>query len=263
MASILEAKRGSLSAAVARKKDKPKSTKKLANLDKKGSISAALSLEPISFAISLLRNNSTETKCPSTGMIRITIDGDLGLVKGARSMFNPNKVYRFRNAFTTTTASDGAGKIDVGVNFQISTAEWGYMAILFDEVVLEMARIHVCSVAPGVPATPATPANRATLLMGSLPSTLSNYTSATLLSAVADAKLVPWLSARPVVLTYRCPSDRPYALTSDPAGVTIPTSIPVGTMGCFSLNVIGEPLTFSTTYYHLMMENIVKLKLRA
>jgi hypothetical protein len=181
----------------------------------------------------------------------------------ARSLFNPDRIYRFRLAFAPVLTSDGAGKIDTSVNFQISTAEWSDLAALFDEVRLQSARIRVIPLRPGVPATPATPANIATLVVGSLPATLSAFTSANGLVNCADTMVVPSFGDKEYCLTYHAPKSRPWCLTSDPAGVTTPTSIPSGTMGCFGCNAIGEPLTFSTTYYHLVMENVIQLKLRA
>lgn len=239
------------------KKSKPKKT----SSSLVAAIPNSIQLDHISTAIAALQNNGEELKSGLSGESKFFVEP--AVLKVVKGMFNPNKVYRFRLAFATTTVSDGAGKIDATINFQINTAEWGYLQILFDEVVLQSAMITCCSAAPGVPATPATPANRATLVMVSLPATQSGYSSATLAVAKADAVLVPWLSARPVKLTYKVTTDRPWCLTSDPAGTTTPTPVPSGTMGCFGLNAIGEPLTFSTTYYHLMMSNIIRLRIRA
>jgi len=247
--------------SLARVKSTVKTKKKPKSREAKLTLLSQPSIEQVSTAIAMLRNNSEEFKSLTTGELKIT-DLDTALVKGVRSMFNPNKVYRFRLAFTGITSSDGAGKIDTTVNFQISTAEWGYLQILFDEVKLLQATLTIAPLLPGVPATPATPANRCTLLLCSLPATQNGYSTAALASNKSDAVLVAPLAVKPVKLTYHC-TDRPWASSADPAGTTTPTPTPTGTMGCFGLNAIGEALTFSTPYFHFMMNNIIMLRIRA
>jgi len=262
MAGHSQSKSGDSS--LVRVKTMVKSKKKPKSAERKGTIQSALTFEPIFAALLMLRNNSEEFKCRLTGTTKFVVEP--ALLKGVRGMFNVDKEYRFRLGSILTILSDGGGNIDKGENFQISTTEWGYLTVLFDEVVLYSATIHLAVsgnwIAPLI-ASPSQP--RVTMLVCSLPGTQTPYSSATLIANAADVAMLPPLAVRPLKLTYKCPSTRPWCTTADPAGTTLPTSIPSGTMGCFSLNALGETtlaLTASTPYYHMVLSNIIKLRIR-
>lgn len=175
----------------------------------------------------------------------------------ARSILDPDRIYRFRLASPNTVSSDGTGKIDTAIPFQISIAEWTDLQALFDEVRLESATLHIA------PMPVAGTAKPSSLLVASQPAALAAVTSSQISANYSDVMTVAPLATSFRKITYHAPKSRPWCLTSDPQGSTSPLpTIPSGTMGAWLLNAVGEPLEFSAVYYHYLAENVIQLKLR-
>lgn len=135
MASKTEMLTGLVAMKVGKKPEKKKKVK----VEHKSEIMRIISPELLPMAISMLHNNAitktSENKVGGLIMVDTKVEYPAEVLAAAKTLFDPNRTYKFRLHNSTALAADGSGVFKTTISFPnyASTAlEWTALAALFE-----------------------------------------------------------------------------------------------------------------------------------
>lgn len=190
-------------------------------------------------------------------------DGFLGVdgsssASVARSLFDPNVIYRFRIANVGHLAFTGGGVLATYVSWDCSgwsASDWTALESLFDLCLLDEARITVVGVSPqaGSVAYPA-------CVIGACAGVTSAAFSSDSVAALPNAKIcaTSWAAGKSVTVTSGKRPNMVWAFLTSPSG-----TVDAGTYGCFPVTVASGTGPASDDAFHYMQENLILLRVRA